>query len=154
MAKKEVTTTMHAKNLGLETAADLVTAGNDLVVDENSRKRADESQKRGPFENRNEIDSASPHRRDLAVGRQAREHKNRTDQKRQRHRPLQRLRQAHGAELPDERHGNAVEDVADDLHQKPDGEHETEHQKREQGTREKRTENVSFYYLHLIFSRK
>jgi hypothetical protein len=115
---------------------------------------AKNAEKDRPAHHREKIDAAGAHRRDFAVGRHSRKNENGAHEQRQRHRPLKRLRQRDQTELAHERHFHPVDYKLHDLNQKPDRQHERKYEERERETREKRTENVLFYRLHLIFSRK
>ena len=130
-------------HLGLQRPADFMPARHDLVVHPEPQERAREPEDERPLHHRQQVDAAGPHRGDLAVGRHPREDEDRAHEKRQRHRPLQRFREGHHAELADKRHRHAVHDVADDLDEKPDRQHEAQDQEREHEARQERPEDVS-----------
>ena len=137
----------HRKALG-EVTPNLMSARHDLVVDEKPRQRAERRKHKRPPHDREQVHAASTHRGDLAVRRQAREHKDRRNQQPDRNRPLHRLREAHQREPPDELKRDAVQDVAHDLHEQSDRQHEGQHEKRQQEGREERPEHVSLERLH------
>ena len=141
-------------NFRLEAPADQVPARHDFVVDVEPERHAKKRKRDGPLHDRQQVHAASAHRSDLAVGAHAREDENARNEKRERHRPLHCLGEAHERKLADERGRDAVEDEADDLDHQADRYDERQNEKREQEAREEGSERVFLYRLHENFSTK